>query len=66
MQLTIPALIIHGDYDPIPLSAAETNHKILKHSQLVVLKNCGHFPFIEQQELFTKTVYGFLKPISSR
>lgn len=65
IQLNLPTLIIHGDYDPVPLSAAETNRNILKHSQLVVLKNCGHFPFIEQQELFTNSVVSFLKPISS-
>jgi proline iminopeptidase len=58
--LHIPALIIQGDYDPLPLSAAETNHRVLKGSQLVVLENCGHFPFLEQQEVFTKVVYDFL------
>jgi proline iminopeptidase len=65
IKLKLPALIIHGDYDPVPLSAAETNRNILKRSQLVVLKNCGHFPFIEQQEIFTNTVDGFLRLISS-
>lgn len=64
MQLTIPALIIHGDYDPVPLSAAQTNHTFLKHSQVVVLKNCGHFPFTEQQEMFTRAVETFLHSVN--
>jgi proline iminopeptidase len=59
----IPTLIIHGDFDPVPMSAAETNHRILKGSRLVILKNCGHFPFIEQQEMFIKVVNDFLHSI---
>ena len=65
IQLTIPVLIIHGDYDPVPLSAAETNHRVLKESKIVVLKDCGHFPFIERQEEFTKVVEDFLESIGN-
>jgi proline iminopeptidase len=62
--LHIPTLIIHGDFDPVPLSAAETNHQILKGSRLVIFQNCGHFPFIEQQEMFIKAVDGFLHSLN--
>jgi proline iminopeptidase len=61
--LSIPTLIIHGDYDPVPLEAAEKNHQAIRGSRLVVLKNCGHFPFIEQKQVFTETVMDFLKSI---
>jgi len=45
--VNMPTLILHGDYDPLPLSTAELTHQILKNSRLEVFKNCGHFPFIE-------------------
>ena len=64
--LNIPALIIQGDYDPLPLSSAEINHQVLKGSKLVVLNNCGHFPFIEKQEEFTKIVDDFLQSLSQK
>jgi proline iminopeptidase len=62
-QLSIPSLILHGDYELVPLAFAETNHKVLKNSQLVILKECGHFPFIEQQDAFLKIVFDFLQSI---
>lgn len=56
----MPTLILHGDFDPLPLSTAELTHQLVKNSKLVVFKNCGHFPFIEQQEMFIKVVNDFL------
>ena len=41
-------LIIHGDYDPIPVKYAEELNSLINNSKLIVLKNCGHFPFVEQ------------------
>jgi proline iminopeptidase len=52
-QLTIPVLIIHGENDIVPLSTAETTHKLIKGSQMAIIKECDHFPYIEKQdELF--------------
>lgn len=62
--LHIPTLIVHGDFDPVPLSAAETNHRSLNGSRLIILKNCGHFPFIEQQEMFIQVVDDFLHALN--
>jgi proline iminopeptidase len=66
LSLSIPTLIIHGDYDPVPLAAAEKNYKSIKGSELVVLKDCGHFPFIEQQQKFMKIVLGFLQSLKKQ
>jgi len=55
-QLTVihsPVLILHGDYDPIPSKFSEQLTKYLQNSKFVLLKNCGHFPFVETPvELF--------------
>ncbi len=47
-KLKIPTLIIGGDSDVIPFSASKNMADVIKGSKLVVLKNCGHFPYIEQ------------------
>lgn len=52
-QLRCKTLVVHGDIDTIPLSTAQNTHKNIPNSQLTVIKNCGHFPYVEApQELF--------------
>ena len=63
-KLDIPTLIIHGDYDPIPMEDIKKLHHSINGSKLVVLKDCGHFPFIEQPEKFLETVLQFGEPLS--
>lgn len=60
-SLKIPVLIIHGTCDNIPLKVDEKIQASVKDSKLVVFKESGHFPFIEEPKLFTKTVRKFLK-----
>ena len=43
----IPALVVHGDRDPIPLRSARTTADALG-AVLVVLEDCGHVPYVEQ------------------
>ncbi len=59
-SITCPLLIIHGDYDTIPVESARLIHKQVKGSKLVILKDCGHFPFIEAPGIFTREVKAFL------
>jgi len=55
-KIRTPTLIIHGDYDPIPLAAAEQIHRAIPGSKFEVIKECGHFPFIEQPEKFIEVI----------
>jgi proline iminopeptidase len=55
----VPAIVLHGDSDPIPLYAAETVARILK-APLHVLEHCGHVPYVEALEPFTILLRGFL------
>lgn len=59
-ELHIPVLIIHGDADPIPFSTAEKTHKTIQGSKFVLLKECGHYPYVEQPKLLFKTLNEFL------
>ncbi len=58
-QLTTPTLVVHGDYDFVPVAvAAEIAHAI-PGSRLVVLKDCGHFAYIESPEGVRQAVGNF-------
>jgi len=56
----IPTLIIHGDFDPIPVGSSEYLHEQIPESQIVVFTEAGHFPFIEQPEQFVAALRNFL------
>ncbi len=58
--IAVPVLIIHGDYDTIPLESAEIIHSRISGSKLLVIKDCGHFPFIEAPEIFLREVASFI------
>jgi len=49
-RIQCPVVAIHGDYDPHP---AEGVHKplstVLKSFRFILLKNCGHLPWIEKE-----------------
>lgn len=55
-KLQIPTLIIHGDTDPIPYVTAEHAQALIPASKLVKIDQSGHFPFVEQPEVFFKSV----------
>jgi proline iminopeptidase len=58
--ISSPTLIIHSDYDPIPLHAAQQLHGAINGSKLVIIKDSGHFPFIEKPENCFGAIYDFL------
>jgi len=57
----VPTLIIHGDFDPIPLGSSEYLHQHIPGSQIVPISESGHFPFIEQPEQFVAALRSFLR-----
>jgi proline iminopeptidase len=59
--LNIPTLIIHGDSDPIPPACAEKIHESIRASQYILLKNCGHFPYVESSDELFRQLSIFLK-----
>jgi pimeloyl-ACP methyl ester carboxylesterase len=49
-QNKCPVVAIHGDYDPHPAEGVqEPLYKNLKNFHLIILKNCGHKPWIERE-----------------
>jgi pimeloyl-ACP methyl ester carboxylesterase len=49
-KLLCPVIAIHGDHDPHPADGVEKPlSKFLRDFQFILLKNCGHTPWLERQ-----------------
>jgi proline iminopeptidase len=58
-RLDIPAIVVHGDDDPIPLPTAQATADALR-APLVVLPHCGHVPYVEAPDAFVAALDPFL------
>lgn len=58
-RLELPALVVHGDDDPIPLPTAAATATALR-APLVVLAQCGHVPYVEAPDAFVAALDPFL------
>jgi proline iminopeptidase len=54
-----PALVLHGEADPIPIDAARTAAQLLG-AEFHSVPRCGHVPYVEAFETFRTVVGGFL------
>lgn len=58
-RLTIPTLVIHGDHDFVPVTAADHIAPALRGSRLVVIPECGHCAYLEAMDVVHAEVAGF-------
>jgi proline iminopeptidase len=58
-KLKVPAMVLHGDDDPIPLNTARATAEALG-AEFVVLPHAGHVPYVEAAEEFTAALNRFL------
>ena len=57
--LRVPALVVHGDDDPIPADSAESLATLLA-APFHLLAGCGHVPYVEAFEEFRRLLDAFL------
>jgi proline iminopeptidase len=60
-KLKIPTLIVSGDVDVVPAFTAEETSKSIPGSKFILIRNCGHFPFVEKPEIFNDTIGNFIR-----
>ena len=60
-KLNIPTLVIHGDHDFIPVECAVHIAQAISSSRFVLLKECGHFSYMESPDEFYKEVSNFIQ-----
>jgi proline iminopeptidase len=61
-SIKVPVLIVHGESDATPKALSQSIASTISNSNLVIMKNAGHFPFVEQPEAFTKVILEFTRP----
>jgi proline iminopeptidase len=59
--LDMPALLIHGEADFVPVECAVHVARAIPGARLVVLKDCGHFSYLECPDEVFKEVSDFLR-----
>jgi pimeloyl-[acyl-carrier protein] methyl ester esterase len=60
-MLTMPTLVIHGDYDKLcPIEGAEWLAKALPNAQFIKMQHAAHEPFISHPQAFSQHVSAFL------
>ena len=64
-DVRVPAFVVHGRQDPIPLASSERVAEALG-TNLLVLDDCGHVPYVEQPaELFPPLLAFLREPAAS-
>jgi proline iminopeptidase len=56
----VPAFVVHGRQDPIPLASSQEIADAL-HAELLVLEDCGHVPYVEQPVKLFPPLLAFLR-----
>jgi proline iminopeptidase len=59
-QLQLPAFVVHGRQDPIPLASSQAGARALG-TGCVVLEDCGHVPYVEQPRGLFPPLLDFLR-----
>jgi pimeloyl-ACP methyl ester carboxylesterase len=59
-DVCIPALILHGTLDPLPIEGSREWERSLPAARLVALADVGHMPWLECPDRFFAEVEGFL------
>jgi proline iminopeptidase len=60
-QLRVPALVLHGEHDFIPRECATHIAEAIPGSHFVLLKECGHFSFLECSDQVHKEIIDFFQ-----
>jgi len=56
----VPTLVIAGDHDECDPALSKEMHEKIAGSELVILPNSGHMNFVDQPDLWEKTMESFL------
>ncbi|MEO8199485.1 MAG: alpha/beta fold hydrolase [Gemmatimonadota bacterium] len=57
--LSVPAIVLHGDSDPIPSNVARETAELLR-APFYLLANTGHVPYVEARDEFVRLLDRFL------
>jgi pimeloyl-ACP methyl ester carboxylesterase len=58
--LAVPALLIHGEGDPMPLASTTDTAALIRGARVEIVEQAGHFPWLERRGHFRTIVEAFL------
>lgn len=59
-SVTLPALFIHGEDDPLPVSSSREAAALIRGAAVETIPRCGHFPWLERPGEMRRIVSEFL------
>ena len=59
-SVTLPALFIHGEDDPLPVSSSRETAALIRGAAVDTIPGCGHFPWLERPGEIRRMVSAFL------
>jgi proline iminopeptidase len=59
-KLSVPTLVIHGDHDFVPMECSKHIVEALPAARLVVLRDCGHFSYLERPAELAGAIADFM------
>ncbi|HEX2348996.1 MAG TPA: alpha/beta fold hydrolase [Ktedonobacterales bacterium] len=60
-RLRVPTLILHGDYDFIPLPCVTHIAEAIPGARLVVVRDCGHYSYLERPDAVRQALDEFFQ-----
>jgi pimeloyl-ACP methyl ester carboxylesterase len=60
-QFSFPFLVISGRQDPVALFPTMDIMQLNPRAHIVWINKCGHMPWLEQPQIFYKTLFKFLE-----
>jgi pimeloyl-ACP methyl ester carboxylesterase len=63
--LDMPALLIHGEGDPMPIRATTETAALIPSAKVEIIEEAGHFPWIEQRGVVRHVIEDFLRALEA-
>jgi len=63
--LDVPALLIHGEGDPMPMRATTETAALIRGAKVEIIPEAGHFPWIEQRAGVRQVIDDFLRSLAA-
>ncbi len=65
-SISAETLVLHGRWDPVPVSASETLVSLMPHARLEIFEDSGHALYAEETEKFVQVLDAFLPTHDAR
>ena len=65
-EIHVPTLVLCGRFDEATPNMAETMHRGIPGSEMVIFENSAHFPHLEETERYLQVVGGFIDRFETR